>query len=283
MSADTNTNQKPDQANLPGRPEKYRFAPPPQTEIPEENFEPYDSYGKKPKKHTGRKVFIILLIIVVLAAAGAAAYLLFIKPKPVAKAPATPSNTAAANSTAAVTTKHYDSTNFSLGIDYPSTWIVADADGVKLTVKSPLENLPAASGTTQSGEIVMTIQNKQTSLPDFAKGSATAVLNSDNVAYTKPTTNQRANTNLSYLQYAATTTAGALDGIYITGNNGYQKGQDVPQVDITGVDPLVTVTFVSCTDSSCAAPKPLSLEAASWQKNALAAPVKAMLQSLSFN
>jgi hypothetical protein len=109
------------------------------------------------------------------------------------------------------------------------------------------------------------------------------VLDSDKVAYTKPTQNQRANTYLSYLQYAATTTNGALDSIYITGDNGYKKGQDVPQADIIGVDPLVTISFVSCADTACASPKPLSITASSWQASALAKTAKAMLQSLSFN
>jgi cytoskeletal protein RodZ len=292
MSIDMNDNKPADQT---GRPQQRRFASPPQTGIPDENFtasEPYETYGtkqKKQKKHTSRKAFVVLLIIVVLAGIGAAAYYLFLKPKAVTKAPVHASQSSqssgdnSAKTTATAATKHYDSTNFSLGIDYPTSWTLADTDSSKMTLKSPLESLPGANGQSTSGKIVFMIQNKQTSIPDFAKGSATAVLDSDKVAYTKPTSNQRANTYLSYLQYAATTTNGALDGIYITGDNGYQKGQDVPQADIIGVDPLVTVTFVSCADSACAVPKPISLQSSSWQKSVLAAPVKAALQSLSFN
>ena len=293
MATDMNDDHTDTPPEAAQRPAARRFAPPPSGDIPAENFEPdmpdsfdkpYDTY-QKPNKHTGRNVFIALLVIILLAGAGAGAYFVFLKPKPVTKTAnqAAQTSTAATNAAAAaVPTKHYDSTNFNLGIDYPNTWVLADTSGA-LTVKSPLQDLPTASGTTLSGKIVLTIQNKQTSLPDFAKGDATAVLASDNVAYTKPTSNQRANTYLSYLQYAATTTSGALDGVYITGDNGYQKGQNVPMSDIVGVDPLVTVTFVSCTDDACAAPKALSVQASSWQANALAKPVKAMLESLAFN
>jgi hypothetical protein len=282
MSAGINNNLPPE------RPGNQRFAPPSKADIPDENFEPYDTYTK-PKKHSGKKVATALLIIVLLLAAGAGAYELFLKSKlkPAPKAATQTTqrsntlNAASSTSLPAAPTKHYDSAHFNLGIDYPQTWTITDADGIKLTIKSPRVNLVAATGSTASGEIVITVQNKQTTLPDFVKGSAMAVLNSDTVAYTKPTSNQRANTNLSYLQYAATTTNGALDGIYITGNNGYQKGQSVPQADISGVDPLVTVSFAACADDTCASPKPLSVQASSWQTTSQAAATKAMLQSLS--
>jgi hypothetical protein len=153
-----------------------------------------------------------------------------------------------------------------------------------MTVRSPATQLKSASGQSVTGRIIMTIANKGNNLGVFDKGNATAVLNSQKIAYTSPTPNQRANTYLSFLQYATTTAAGALDGIYITGDNGYQKGQDIPKGDIAGIDPLVSVTFVQCAASTCSGgTSALSIAASSWSNTSFAAPITKMLESLSFN
>ncbi len=245
----------------------------------------YDDYDE-PKKHTSRKLAIAVLAVVVLAGAATGAYFLAQKPKTAAvktSSQAQPAKTAASATPAPVSTTHYDSTNYNLGLDYPTGWTLADLSAGKLTVTSPVESLLAASGQTVSGKIILTIQNQQKTLPDFAAGNAVAVLASDNVAYKQPTSTQRANTYITYVQYAATTTNGALDGLYVTGNNGYQKDQAIPESDIVGVNPLITVTFLNCGTSACSSLSPLSVQATGWQKSQLASTVKLLLESLSLN
>ena len=130
----------------------------------------------------------------------------------------------------------------------------------------------------------MTIANQGQNLNVFDKGNATAVLASQKIAYTSPTQNQRANTYLSFLQYASTTQNGALDGVYITGDNGYQKGQDVPKSDVAGITPLVSVTFIQCANSACSgSTTALSVAASAWSDTSLSGPVTKMLESLAFN
>jgi hypothetical protein len=265
--------------------------PPPSTQSPYQvpkkyPDEPeYSTYGKA-KKRRGHKLVITLVVIVVLAAAGAGGYLFWHKSQ---KAPA--KTTGQAQQAAAtlvptptpVPTTHYDSADYNLGLDYPTGWNLSDPAGGKLTAISPVETLTSATGDQTTAKILLTIQNQQTSLPDFTAGNAVAVLASVKVAYKHPTSTQRANTYISYVQYAATTANGALDGLYVTGDNGYQKGQAIPQSDITGVNPLITVTFLKCTTAACSATTALSIQASSWPKSQLATTTQAMLQSLALN
>jgi hypothetical protein len=120
---------------------------------------------------------------------------------------------------------------------------------------------------------------------DFDAGNAVAVRDSEKVSYTKPTPSQRAQTYLSFVQYAATTTHGALDGIYITGNVGYKKTQPIPKTDVAARDPIVGITFVKCANDACsgAVPTPLSIKASEWDNNSFKAPIKTMLTSLAFD
>jgi hypothetical protein len=244
----------------------------------------YPEYGTS-KKRRGHKLAIALVVIVLLGTAGAGGYLFWHKLKAPAKT-TSPAKTAAATSVPTPTpvpTTHYDSADYNLGIDYPTGWTLSDPVGGKMTVISPVESLITATSQPVTAKLLMTIQNQQTSLPDFAAGTAVAVVASAKVAYKQPTSTQRANTYISYLQYSATTASGALDGLYVTGDNGYQKSQAIPQSDITGVNPLITITFLKCTTTACTATTPLSVEASSWQKSQLAGTVQAMLQSLALN
>lgn len=182
------------------------------------------------------------------------------------------------------TTTSYDSTNFNLSFDYPKDWTVTDSGNGRLELRSTTLSLQAADGQNVDGQIVMTIANKGKNLGAFDKGDATAVLDSQKIAYTKPTPAQRADTYLSFLQYAQDTTTGALDSVDITGDFGYQKGQDIPKTDVAKIDPLVTITFVKCATSACPAgtANGLSITASSWNDTAFQ-PITDVLKSLSFN
>lgn len=239
----------------------------------------YANFRPPKKRHTGRVVLVVLIIIVALSGAAAAYWFLARRgSKPPAQtAPAATGHASdtAGQSAASAATKSYTSQNFNLSFSYPATWAVTDNGDGKLTAVSPATKLTDATGQTVSGKVIMTIQSKQTSLPAFKNGSAVAALESQKIAYAKPTASQRAQTYLSFLVYAGSAASG-IDGIYITGNNGYQKGQTVPQSDVVQVDPLVTVSF---TTSSGA---PLTLSASAWGNTTLAQPVTDMLKSLAF-
>lgn len=241
---------------------------------------------KKPRKG-GKKWLIVLLIVVLLAAATAGAFMLLKKPK----VSQTNTNQTASNQPAAETPeakdetadmKTYDSSNFALSFKYPSDWTINDTSA-GLTAISPKTTLTTADGSQKTVGVVLHIRTQQASIPEFKQGSATAVVSSKNVTYSAPATGQRGSTYLSYLQYASTTTKGALDSIYITGNFGYQKGQNVPMADVSKVNPLINVSFVDCSTSCTPTSQAVSLSATNWTSNTLNQTVETMLRSLTIN
>jgi len=235
-------------------------------------------YWKKPKR--SKLLYLVALLIV--AAALVAGYWFLLKPK----------SAKTTQQTQAITTKpdvissktdHYDSNNFSLGLDYPHGWTLTDTAGSgKLTIASPAMQLKATNGQTVSGQIIMTIRDKTQKLFEFDKGAALAVRDSEKIAYTQPSQIQRGSTYLSFLQYATTAGSG-FDAIYITGDNGYQKGQTIPAGDISKSDPVISIGFTKCVDSKCASATPLSLDTAVWDDSGFSKPLKSLLESLTIN
>jgi hypothetical protein len=256
-----------------------------QTEQPTSIPTPREPLPAQYQKEKGKKGRYLIIAVVILLIA-AAAYWFFLKPKPV-KAPAKSTTSPVSSSSSApkeakVDTDHYDSSNFNLGFDYPKGWKVSDIAGSgKLTVTSPAVKLKDTNGQQVDGQIIMAIRDKTQKLSEFDKGAATAVLNSEKITYTKPTQTQRGDTYISFLNYASSNNSG-LDSIYITGDAGYQKDQDVPAVDISKIDPITNVTFVKCSDSKCSGTgTALTLDTKIWQDSSFSAPIKTMLQSLA--
>jgi hypothetical protein len=178
------------------------------------------------------------------------------------------------------TTKHYDSNLHTLSLDYPQNWLVADTED-RLTVTSPNFAMTSLDGST-NGHVVVTIQNQQTSIPGFPSGGAVASAESDKLTYTHPSSVQRAQTYLTYLGYGAPS---GISALFLTGDNGYQLGQNVPLADIVKGNPLVSVVFEKCAKSFCTGGSvtPIMLQAESWDHAAFRAPITNLLQSLVFD
>ncbi len=238
---------------------------------PTRKFDPVAPDYHKEKRSKSRWIIIGVAVLI-----AAAAYWFLFRSKP-AKAP-TVANSSSSNSSqsssASDSTTHYDSTNFNLGFDYPKDWKVDDTGSGKLTVTSPTTKLKNTDGQQVDGQIVMAIRNNTQKLSEFDKGSATAVLNSQQITYAKPTKTQRASTNISFLNYASSSSSTGLDGIYITGINSYQKKQAVLQTDIAKADPLIDINFLKGTT-------PTTIAASSWSDSSFSKPLKTMLESLA--
>ena len=244
---------------------------------------------KSPQRTKNKRplwLWLLVGLVVIAVIVGAA-----VAVKPKAKTTATANKTGTAQSSAhanapesTVPTKSYQSTTFNLSFDYPEQWKVNDTGTPPLTVVSPVMMLTDAGGQKISGEVVMTIL-PQGQVPErFGNGNATAVLASEKISYTKPTPSQRAQTYLSFVQYQATTAHGALDGIYITGNVGYTKGQPIPKADVAARDPDVNITFIKCANAACdGSSGPTSVAAGMWNNDSFQAPIKTMLTSLAFD
>lgn len=235
-----------------------------------------------PAKRKRRWPIIVLVLILVAAAAGGAYWFGSHKAKQPAnggtthQAPIKPGPTP----TTATKTKHYDSVTYTLGFDYPENWVVNDTTS-KLTVTSPTTQLTGADGSAHSTHVVVTIQNQQTTVPGYPSDGAVAALDSDHLTYKQPTAVQRAQTYLSFLSYHQ---QNSLDQLFITGDNGYQQGQNVPLSDIVKGNPLVSVSFETCSTDDCSGtPTPTTLQASTWKSAAASKQVTDLLQSMQLN
>ena len=68
---------------------------------------------------------------------------------------------------------------------------------------------------------------------------------SEKIKYSNPTSVQRAETYLTFVQYSTTARGEGIDALYITGDNGYQKDQYIPKTDMINLDPVIVVSFES--------------------------------------
>lgn len=249
----------------------------------ERDKEIFDEPVKKPRKKRRFVGFLgWMLLIVLLTGGGAAAgwyFWLRKEPKP-APAVSQQAPSVSPPSAAEEPTDTHTSTAFLLQFDYPQTWKVTDNPDNTITAVSPAMKLKLAGGKTQTGQIVMTIRHKQISLPEFKNGNATAVRESEKIDYAKPSQAQRASTYISFLNYVDSKTKG-IDGVYVTGDNGYAKDQSIPLVDVAKSDPLITISFRSCLDDKCASPADaLTVAASAWDEPAFVKPIKSILQSI---
>jgi hypothetical protein len=285
--------------------ESFHFTPPPAPVVPpvppsepdeEPEYNPHarldylNTVNPHKKKRVWLRVLSGLLILAILVGAGVLAYpRLFKKPAPAATTTKQSSSTLSQQATQPskdkVVTKHFDSSNFNLGFEYPEDWTVNDnTETARLTITSPATNRKTLAGTTELVRTVVTIAAKGQNLAAFDKGSGVAVRASEKIKYSSPTSAQRAETYLSFVQYSTTAAGDGLDGIYITGDHGYQKDQYIPKTDMIGLDPVISATFEKCADSKCTTtPSAVSLRSADWDDTALKNPLLALFTSLSVN
>lgn len=177
-------------------------------------------------------------------------------------------------------TNNFNSVAFGLQFDYPQSWQATEGVDNKVVATSPATQLQMAGGGTQNSQIMLTVQHKQASLPEFTKGSALAAIESEKIDYAKPSQVQRASTYISFLSYATSSVKG-IDGVYITGDSGYVQNQYIPQDDVVKSDPLIMVTFRACDDEKCTTPgAAVTLNASAWGDTELAGQVKRILKSI---
>ena len=255
---------------------------------------PEHNYGAKAKPKKSKWWVWLIVVLVVLGALSAWAFTSYkslkvtpkhhvakLQPQKVAAASVTPSPKPAAPS---FPTSSYNSTNYNTSFSYPSSWTVVDSGSAPLNIISPVMNIISATGQTLSGQIEFTIAKKGSVPPAFTTTSV-AVLSSQKIAFNKPAPTQAADTYISFVQYPSTNTRGGLDGIYVTGNYGYQKYQNIPSSNVATVDPLVDVTFFSCANASCpvSSRQPLTIASSDWSDTSFSTPILYILKSFSFD
>ncbi|MHB1864825.1 MAG: hypothetical protein ACYCPS_01510 [Candidatus Saccharimonadales bacterium] len=266
---------------LPNRPTKD-----PYKELPIKDY----SYINTQKSNNRPKRFpwgwlIAALLAVILVGSGAFAYVHYYHHKAPNKTTTKHSQTIShtkSQAASSIPTTSYTSTTFNLTVNYPTSWSVTTQGNNSLSISSPVMRLTAADGKTVSGKIVFNVLN-QGQIPAAFGSSSVSVLDSQDLSFTTPTPYQAAQTYISFIQYPATTIKGGLDGIYVTGNNGYVKDQSVTAAQVNQVNPLIYVSFENCQNQTCANPTPLTIASTMWSDSALSTPVTTMIKSLTFS
>lgn len=197
-------------------------------------------------KKSKKVLYIILGIVgglVLLGAGGAAVWLLTKKSD--TKTPTSQKQTSQNSGQAAQSGKQpsgvqtkgsnyvYKSAKLNIGVTYPKTWTMRESsDKEEVIITSPQTTYTKKDGTSTQG--VVTVKLRNGIIPDAIKTtvqSATAVADSEVVAYSQPNEEQRQYTNLSYIGSDANNFAFGL----VTGNTAYKAGQLVGGgIDLNG-------------------------------------------------
>ena len=181
-----------------------------------------------------------------------------------------------------VPTTNYTSTAFNFTVTYPTTWTVSAQGNSSVSISSPAMSLTSDLGKTVKGEVVFNVFN-QGQLPAAFGSSSVAVLDSQDLNFANPTSYQAAQTYISFVQYPATTVKGGLDGIYVTGNNGFVKDGSISGAQVNQVSPLIYFNFVLCKNQACSNTVPLTVSSTIWNSSSFSTEIDNIVKSLSFS
>jgi hypothetical protein len=237
--------------------------------------EPLKEFKKK------RKIKVAVLVLIIVA--GAMALVVLNSPRihaPDQAAMSAPEAIVVQQKLISEEVERYSSSQFFLSFEHPTDWeIIDESRSGELTATSPIVDIPAGESIV-SGKVVLRIKNNSNKYEEFETGNSTAVINSEKIKYLKPSSAQRGETYLSFLSYAGSASSSLIDGVYISGDFGYQKEQAIPKVDIQKIDPNISVVFLAC-DGTC--DLPLSITPDAWASSQFGQRVKNILLSLTVN
>jgi len=244
----------------------------------------YADYEKPQKQRNPiwKKLGIIVAVLILVAGLAAGGYFLYKNRKSTDKSAEneqTAQNAAPAAETITTETKHYESVNFKLTFDYPGNWTASEDNPVLIDVLSPGIKLKDVDGKDVTGQIYLRIRSHD---KPVLEADATSLRDSEKIAYSTPSQSQRASTYISFLRYSGNTES--LNAIYITGDLGYEKDQNIPEVDIQKVDPIISIDFYLCPNSGCEGVSGVyGISEEVWNDEDISVPLTNMLESFVIN
>lgn len=238
-----------------------------------------ETKNRSAKRYRRSIIGIVILVLVVLGAGG---YQELHHHSVLTPTHQTKKNSSSQASRAGLAMHSYMSSNFGVSLNYPRGWTVTSDTATSLTLRSPVMNLKDAAAKIIAARILIMVVPKGQLPSTLSSNDAVAVLPSQDISYNKPGASQNAKTNISFLQYSTATLSGTLDGIYLTGNGGYQKDAPILRTDIALLNPLISVTFGQCANTVCAQLQDLSISAQNWSDPSFSGPLLSILKSLSF-
>jgi len=265
---------------LPNRPTKD-----PYQEIPVKDFS-YVNTKKGPSKRDKKSQIIFIIsccILLAILGAGAYSYGYYTRDNKKQEVKTTTKIVVKplANNIYSPTTTSYDSTVFGFNIKYPDSWQLSSSGTNNVSLTSPVTSLTADTGQKVNGRVVLSVVSKGLVPAGFGTSSV-AVLDSVDISFDSPTSNQAAQSYLSFVQYPATDIKGGLDGIYVTGNNGYVKDDVIPIADVNTMSPLIYATFYQCNSLACTSSKPLTISSSEWSNTDFSNAITNTIKSMTF-
>lgn len=254
----------------------------PYQEIPIKDYSYINTQKNLPKNGKRWAWIVTGLIVLVLLGFGAFAYGHYTKTKTTKHSTSHKQVAKKPTSTAKISLTSYTSSVFGVTLSYPTSWTVTAEGNTSLDISSQETTLTADTGKSVDGKIVFNMVN-QGQIPAAFGSNSVAVLNSQDINFSSPTSNQAAQTYISFVQYPATVIKGGLDAIYVTGNSGYLKDQSIPTTDVDQVSPLVIVNFEQCQNKACTTYTPLTISSTMWNNSTFSMPILDIIQSLSFS
>lgn len=256
--------------------------------------------SKPPRKRSSsKKPLLIVLGVVLLVIAAVAVYLLFLKkdsaPPATTKSPTPPATVNVETTPSSANTKHYTSTvkGLDLSFDYPDNWTVSMAKDAKdpniqyIVVTSTPSAITNDKGAEVTGKVLILFRPDDSDLAELsADSNASAAQDSQQIAYTKPTANQRQYPYVSFIHFGGDrTSSNPFEEIINTGGIQITKSTIVSASTVANVDPLVSAGLYVCKTEDCptTGTPNLSITDDTWQNNDTLKKVKALFESLIIN
>ena len=258
----------------------------PYQEIPVKDFSYVNTNKQVSKDDHKNRIVLITIGCILLVVLGTAAYFYGYETRDNKKQEVKTTSTVTVKKVASniytPATTSYTSNAFGFTISYPSSWQVSSEGNTNVEFTSPVVSLTSDTGKTVNGKAIMSVVSAG-QIPAGFGSSSVAVLDSVDLSFNSPTASQAAQSYLSFVQYPTTTIKGGLDGIYLTGNNGYLKDDTIPSSDINQLSPLIYYTFEKCNNSACTTTSPMTISSSMWANSDFQNVITNTIKSLTFS
>ena len=255
--------------------------------------------SEPPRTKSNKRLLLIAGAILIVLIAASASYLVFIRHHTTPVTPASHHSQNAASLAPQADTQQ-DQTPLSyaskgqdlnLSFTYPASWQVSPPSGGNtndqtITVTSPRTTMANVAGESVIAHAVLTIRPKGSDLTELDPGTATAALDSIQIAYTKPTSVQHGWPYITFMYLRGGNNPGAVfDEVMITGALKFTKNQVISPYTFVQLDPIVSVRFYQCQTQACSGDSavPFSVTNDTWQSSVLGQQALAIFESLQIH
>ncbi|HUC87757.1 MAG TPA: hypothetical protein VMR95_01230 [Candidatus Binatia bacterium] len=262
-------------------------------------------HTKPPKSHKAGKSakvsapFIAIIVLLLLVIIGAGVFLAFRHHKTTPKVAATktttvqPAKTSTSSTSSNADTQKYVSNgnDLNLTFNYPNDWTVTPVSGDNstdqtITLTSPLTSITNAAGATVTGKVTLTVRPGSDTINELNAASPVAAAASTQIGYTTPTAQQYQYPYVTFIHFSTgASVPGAFEEVIITGTTQFTQNEALSADDLSGLDPIISAAFTTCTTQTCTGTgaAPLSITSSDWASGSIFQQVLAVFESFQLN